>query len=163
MSSFESLGHLATHFAELAVTEVVALHEGLEKCAVLVEKTAKGEIGMYQPQAGPFQDWAELAESTKEDRVNRGFSENDPLLRTGGLRDSITHEVNSLEAVIGSTDPVMIYQEFGTPTSPPRAVLGPAAFRNKEKIKAIIGAAAMAGYFGGEKIHESLGYDMETP
>jgi len=159
---FTSMEHFATHLAKVAVGEVIALHHGLEKCAVLVEKTAKAEIGTYQAAAGPFQDWAELADVTQEERERLGFTPNDPLERSGELGKSITHETELLEAVIGSTSPVMEYMEFGTSTTPPRPVLGPAMFRNKEKIKKIIGAAAISGFVGGSVIHASLGYDMET-
>jgi hypothetical protein len=55
----------------------------------------------------------------------------------------------------------MAYQEFGTPTIPPRPVIGPAAFRNKAKIMKIIGASAVLGMTNGVRIHSSLGYDME--
>lgn len=158
---FASMAHFADHLLTAAVAEVVSLQKGMERCAVLVEKTAKAEFGTYQPQAGPFQDWAELADSTKEDRLQKGYTENDPLLRSGELRDSISHEATYNEAVIGSISPVMVYQEFGTTTIPPRPVLGPAVFRNKAKIQKIIGAAAVSGMFNGKPIHSLLGYDME--
>jgi HK97 gp10 family phage protein len=158
---FESLMSFSEHLAAAAVLEVATLEKGMERCAVTVEKSAEDEIGHYQPQVGPFQDWAELADSTKEDRLRQGYTENDPLLRSGELRDSITHESSATEAIIGSTSEIMAYQEFGTSTIPPRPVIGPAAFKNKEKIKGIIGAAAISGMFSGKPIHESLGYDME--
>lgn len=159
---FSSMEHFAGHLAHLAAAETLALHKGLEKCAMLVEKTAKAEIGTYQTAAGPFQDWAELADVTQEERERLGFTPNDPLERSGELGESITHETELLEAVIGSTSPVMEYMEFGTPTTPPRPVLGPAMFRNKEKIRKIIGGAAISGLVGGAAIHASLGYDMEV-
>lgn len=111
------------------------MQKGLKKAAKIIEKAAKDEFGEYQPKVGSFNEWAELAESTKEDRLKKGFIENDLLLRTGQLRDSIEHEVKGLEAVIGSKDEVMVYQEFGTSKIPPRPVLGPATYRNKDKIK----------------------------
>lgn len=158
MKTFSPL-QFAMHLVTLAAAEHIAMQKGLKKAAILIEKTAKGEFGVYQPEAGPFQDWEQLAESTKEQRVKQGYTENDPLLRTGKLRDSISHEVRGLEAQIGSTDDVMVYQEFGTANIPPRPVLGPAAYRNKEKIKKILGKAAVEGLIGGERIHQSLGYD----
>lgn len=152
----------ATRLLELVAEEELALHAGLKKAAKLVEKSAKSEIGHYQPEVGPFQDWAELTESTQYDRERKGFTPDDPLLRTGELRDSISSDVKGLEAQIGSDSDIMVYQEFGTATIPPRPVLGPAAFKNKEKIRAIIGTAAVSGLIGDQKIHESLGYDFET-
>lgn len=158
---FASMAHFAEHLLTASAAELLALHKGLEKCAVLIETTAKAELGTYQPAVGPFQDWAELTDSTKESRVHQGYTENDPLLRSGELKNSISHETGGLETVVGSTSPVMEYMEFGTKNMPPRPVLGPALFRNKDKIKGILGAAAISGMFNGKTIHPSLGYDME--
>lgn len=162
MKEFSSFGQLAVRFAELQLAEFTALHHGLKKAAELVEKTAQDEIGNYQPAVGPFPAWAPLAESTKEDRVRLGYTPDDPLLRSGELRDSISHQVLGLEAAIGSTSDIMVYQEFGTATIPPRPVLGPAAVHNLEKIHKIIGVAAVSGILGGERISGALGYDFET-
>lgn len=152
----------AEHLAKLAVTEVVALQAGLKGAAKLVEKEAKAEIGHYQPAMGSFQAWPELADSTKADRVRQGYTENDPLLRSGELRDSYKSEVNGYEAVIGSESDIALWQELGTSRIPARSVLGTAAFKNKNKIRAILGTAAVSGLIGEEKIHESLGYDFNT-
>jgi HK97 gp10 family phage protein len=159
--NFDDLGKFALHMAEIAVAEHIVLEHGLEKCAQRIEKTAKAEIGHYQDAVGPFQDWAELAESTKADRVKKGFTENDPGKRSGEMEESITHHVDGLEAYVGSNDQNLVYFEFGTSKQPPRPVLGPAVVRNKEHIKKIIGHAAVSGLFGGTKIHGSLGYDDE--
>lgn len=150
------------HLAGLAITEVVALKAGLEEVAKLVEKEAKKEIGHYQPEVGSFQAWPELADSTKADRVRQGYTENDPLLRSGELRDSYEHKTSGLEAIIGSESNIALYHELGTSKMPERPVLGPAAFKNKEKIRAILGAAAVSGLLGSEKIKSELGYDFKT-
>ena len=149
MREFAHLGEFVAHLATMAAAETLALHRGLKKCAVAIEATAKAEIGHYQSDAGPFLGWVELADSTKEDRVRKGFSENDPLLRTGELRDSISHQVGGLEAVIGSTSDIMVYQELGTEKIPPRAVLGPAAVHNKKLIIKTLGHAAASGLMYG--------------
>ena len=44
----------------------------------------------------------------------------------------------------------MVFHEFGTPTMPPRSVLGPAVFKNREKIEKILGRAIVEGILGGE-------------
>ena len=129
--------------------------------AVGIENTAKNKIGHYQSESGPFQEWPELADSTKADRLNKGYDPDEPLLREGTLRDSIQHEVGGLEAVIGSKSDIAAYQEFGTNRIPPRPFIGPAAFENKEKIERIIGEAAVAGIVGGRLIHPGLGYDFK--
>lgn len=153
----------AERLVEIAILENEVLHEGLKQAAKLVEKTAKDEIGHYQPEVGNFPEWAELKESTQEQRVRQGYTPNDPLLRSGELRDSISSEVEGLEAAIGSDSDIMVYQEFGTSKGiPPRPVLGPAAYRNKDNICKIIGAAAVTGIMGGKKLDQALGYDFET-
>jgi phage gpG-like protein len=75
-------------------------------------------------------------------------SATDPLLRTGELRDSISHVVDGRRAVVGSDDPVAIYQETGTSRIPPRPFLSTAAVLVGEDAAKAIGAAvgnAVAG------------------
>lgn len=154
-----SLLEAALHFASREVAIHKAGTAALERVAKRIEATAKSEFGVYQPGVGPFGAWPELAESTKEERERLGFTPDDPLLRTGGLRDGISHRVADLEAEIGSDDDVMVYQEFGTEHIPPRPVLGPAAERNHDVILAELGGAVVAGIIGGDLVHPSLGYD----
>lgn len=161
MREFDSLERFAEHLAVASVAIVQLEHKALEKCARLVEKTAKDEIGQYQPAVGPFPEWAPLADSTEYEKTRLGYPVDAPLLREGDLRDSIEHEVRGNEAVIGSKSDIAAYQEFGTATIPPRPFIGPAAFRNHEKIKRILGAAVMGGLAGGSAIHRALGYDSE--
>lgn len=158
---FGSLEALAVRLVAQAMKQDVILNAGLEKICQAVENTAKGEIGTYQPAVGPFPAWAELADSTKADRLAKGFTENDPLLRDGALRESISHEVHALEAVVGSDSDIAVYQEFGTVKIPPRPFLGPAAIRNHEKIEKIAGEAALAGLIGTDQVHASLGYNQK--
>jgi len=162
MTNFSSFGAFAAHLLTLQASEALALHHGLKKVAFLVEGKAKAEIGTYQDAEGPFEEWAELAESTKSDRFNKGFTENDPGLRTGAMNNSIDNVVNGLEAVVGSDDQNLVYFELGTDKQPPRSVLGMAALRNEEKIKDILGHAAVTGIVGGSLIDKKLGYDFDT-
>jgi hypothetical protein len=161
MREFHSMGSFAEHLLTLVAAETIALHKGLEVCAKHVEKTAKDEIGFYQGEVGSFPAWAELTDETEAEKARLGFETGAPLLRTGELRDSIGHEVGPLEAAIGSTSDVMLYQEIGTEHIPPRPVLGPAIIHNSKRIEAILGAAAVSGLIGGERIHAALGYDGE--
>lgn len=160
MKTFKSAALFAQHLSELATVEEAALQKGLTQVAKAIAKTARAEIGHYQPEVGMFPAWKELADSTKEDRVHLGFSENEPLLRTGALRNSISYTVGRLEAVIGSTSDTMIVHELGTAKVPPRPVLGSAAFRNKRKIEQLIGFAAVSGLLRQQPIHPALHYDF---
>lgn len=117
----------------------------LEEAGSVIDTYAKAQIGHYDltPPAG-FPSWPQLADSTKKDRVREGFPENEPLLRTGELRDSIHHEVLDFDlAVVGSDSDIMVYQELGTETIPPRPVMGPAAVRMGPKVADMIGAAVV--------------------
>lgn len=158
--NFGSLGSLAQHLASHVVADLHSAQKGLAKAAELIEQTAKQEIGHYQDAAGPFPEWESLAPETEEEKARLGYPLDAPLLRTGAMRDSIKHEVRPLEAIIGATDPKMAFHEFGTSRGvPPRPVLGPALYRNLEKVKHLVGYAAVAGMVGEDPIHPSLGYE----
>lgn len=145
MKEFGSLAQFAAHLVALEAGVALAAHHGLKKVAVEIERTAKSEFGEYQPAVGGFGAWSPLAEATKADRVRKGYTPDDPLLRSGKLRGSVSHEVSWLEAVIGSDSDVMVYQELGTSKIPPRPVLGPAAERNKDTIERILGGMVAKG------------------
>jgi hypothetical protein len=160
MKTFKSPGEFAKFLHKVALKEHSFLKHGLEESAKLVQDTAKSEFGIYQDEVGNFPAWAELTDATKLDRVRQGYTENEPLLRSGELRDSITYQIQDfiklLTALIGSPSDIMVYQELGTVHIPPRPVLGPAGFRNKEKIIAIIAAAALAGLLGADRVEQSF-------
>jgi hypothetical protein len=158
---FPSLESLAMHLTSSAVADLKNVKHGLEASALLIEITAKAEIGHYQPAVGPFQEWAPLAQSTEDEKARLGYPADAPLERTLALHDSITHETEEWEATIGSTDQVMEYQEFGTDKIPPRPVIGTALYRNLKEIQRLIGNAAVSGFVGGDPIHPSLGYEVE--
>lgn len=151
----------ALHFAALDVAIHERMKEGLSVVAQRIEDTARAEIGHYQDAIGPFPEWDPLAQSTEEDKARLGYPLDAPLLRTGETRDSFSHQVDGLEAVIGSTDEKLVFHELGTSKIPPRPVLGPAVERNGKFIKRIIGRAVVSGFVGGSSIHASLGYDKE--
>ena len=120
---------------------------------------AKAEIGYYQPQVGDFPAWAPLADSTEAEKARLGAPLGAPLLRHGGLYASFGHEVLSHdEGIVGSTDPTLIYHEFGTEKMPPRPVLGPAVFKSRKEIERILGRAVVAGILGGEVVQDGVDY-----
>ena len=126
-----SFADLASRLSRMASAEGDKVY--LEAVGSKIEKDAKEIIGHYQrSDTGPFPEWEELAPSTKADRVSQGFTANDPLLRTGELRDSIGHEVRGRSVAIGSDLDIAIFQEMGTATIPPRPFLRIAAFRSKK-------------------------------
>jgi len=140
---------LAAKFGEIALAQHEMEQHALEKVGKLVEKRAKEKIGEYQEEAGPFVGWADLADSTKADRVNKGFPEDEPLLRTGQMRDSVEHVVIDSEVQVGSDSDIAVYQELGTATIPPRSFLGGAVADELPAIMDIIGDSAAAALIGG--------------
>ena len=137
---------------------VLEVNSGLDLCARLIENTAKEEIGHYQAEHGPFPAWAPLADSTMREKTRLGYtgrlSADDPLYRTGEMRDSIEHRTEDLEAEIGTDSEIAPYHEFGTSKMPPRPFLGPSLVRNKENIEKIIGgfaATALVSFDSGSE------------
>lgn len=131
-----SLLEFAAFATELVVEIDHAKAAALEKAAKIIEKEAKRVIGTYD------YEWPQLAERTQEERARLGFSENEPLLRTGELRDSISTNIvkRGEEATIGSSLKRAIYQELGTATIPPRSFLVQAAVHKEKEIYEKTGA-----------------------
>ena len=149
--SFNDLGTFAVHLAAREVALTKSLSVGMERALTVIENDAKDQIGHYQPGIGAFPAWADLAPSTEAEKARMGAPADAPLLRTGGLYASFGHDVVSpSEGVVGSTDPTMVFHEFGTARMPPRPVLGPAMLRSMPKVQKILGVALVEGIIGGE-------------
>ncbi len=147
MREFSLVGFVE-HLAAMTIEIEHETQEGLEEAARIVEREAKAEIGTYQPEAGEFAAWAELADATKDDRVKQGYTENDPLLRDGTMRDSIEHMVIGHTAHIGSDSAIAEYQELGTARIPARSFLGGAAFRKAPEVAEVIGSHFVTALVG---------------
>lgn len=151
-SSFRSLAR----FLEVAAIEALDQKKALDAAARIIQKAAKDKIGEYQSQAGQSIAWADLADSTKDDRIRQGYPEDEPGLRDGTMRDSIDRRSNAEMATVGSDDDKMVYFELGTAKQPPRSVLAGAAYENSEKVANAIGRQVFSklvgkGVFGGEQ------------
>ncbi|MDY3551402.1 hypothetical protein R5W24_000478 [Gemmata sp. JC717] len=148
MKQFGDMGSFAAHLLTAAVAVQKAEHKLLAHVGKVVEKRAKAKIGEYQDAAPPFAGWAELADATKAERVKQGFPEDEPLLRTGDMRDSIGHTVQGNEVTIGSNNDKAVWQELGTETIPPRSFLGGAMAEELPKLKEILGEGVVAALVG---------------
>jgi hypothetical protein len=87
-----------------------------------VATDAKAAIGTYE------YGWPQLADSTKQNRVSAGFSENEPLIRRGDMRASVAWKAElspeGAEGLVYSDDKIALYQELGTNRGiPPRSFL----------------------------------------
>jgi HK97 gp10 family phage protein len=119
-----SLTEFAAFAGTLAIAVDHAQHEALEKAAVIVETEAKRVIGTYE------YGWPRLAESTLKHKAG-----DTPLLETGEMRDSISHQVDGHEARIGSNMDIALYHELGTSKMPPRPFLQGAVHHKAEEIR----------------------------
>ena len=151
MMEFKSFEAFGAHLIALGIKEHLIQHELLEQACVEIEALSKQKIGEYQQAAGPFEAWASLAESTKEQRVAQGYSEDDPGLRSGQMRDSIEHKVSGHEGHVGSNDDNLLWFELGTVKQPARSVLGASAFELEPHIRREIGLEYTAFLSGGSR------------
>jgi len=119
---FSSLGEFAAFAGTLALRKLAADVQGRSvighSLAVAVRERI-GDAAMLPPP---------LADATVADRVAKGFSPNETLLRTGELKRSIGWEhTGVLSTVVGSRDPKAVYHELGTATIPRRPFLAATA------------------------------------
>jgi len=98
------------------------INESLIEICEFLKIKAKEKFGHYQT------GWDQLAAATQADRVAKGYSANEPLLRDGTLKESVEYTITNNSAFVGSKDIIMLYQEKGTTTTgwgkgiPPRPV-----------------------------------------
>lgn len=140
------LEQFARELSSASASIATGLEAGFRVIVKEIEETAKEEIGVYQPAYGPFDAWAPLAGSTKAERVRQGYSEDEPLLRSGELRDSIESDIVGLAAIVGTKNAIGLWQEVGTCHIPPRPFIGPAYVRMIEPLMESIGRAISNGY-----------------
>lgn len=137
------------YLASTPVRLEAQLRTAMKHQASHLQKEAREEVGHYQEAAGPFPAWSPLADSTMDDRVRKGFTPDDPGLRTGGMRDSYKASVEGNKIILGSPSDEALWFEEGTIRQPPRPVIGPAIFRNTETITKHLAesvSAVMAGH-----------------
>lgn len=156
MKQFGDMGSFAAHLLTAAAAVKQAEHKLLDRVGKDVKKRAKGKIGEYQDAAPPFAGWAELADSTKADRLRQGYPEDEPLLRSGEMRDSVGHTVHGNEVTIGSNSDKAVWQELGTEHIPPRSFLGGAMAEELPRLKEILGEGTVAALVGKDVFQGKL-------
>src|SRR5271155_3087455 len=92
--------------------------------------------------------WPDLAPATIADKQAHGFPAPKPLLRTGEMRDSITHSVDGNQGCVGSDSQIAVYQELGTRHIPPRSFLVSSAISSEDRIHRMAAAVTMAALSG---------------
>lgn len=113
----------------IAIEGLHALEQALAQLDLAATQRAALDKAAQQLDAAVKQ---ELSHRPGEDHVF-------PWYRSGALHNSISHEAEGDRAVIGSADPVAVYQELGTRTDPPRPFLAAAASARAEAIAHEIG------------------------
>src|SRR5271165_3549869 len=143
MMEFDSPGAFADHLLRIAATLPVAQAAAMDHGAKVIQDAAKASLGHDQLAAGPFGAWPDLSERTKTERTEQGYSDNEPLKRSGLLGEHIERCAEAREARVGVPDmevshpydnrtenigEIAVDLEFGTWDIPPRSFLGRAAF-----------------------------------
>lgn len=176
MTEFSSVGEFIAHLGRIGPAAQLTVNRGFHHAVEVVWEESRHEIGTYQDEAGPFPAWAPLAETTLAGwddahghhypgKEELGYAPPDnPLLRTGELRDAIEMAVTQNHGVVGvpsrvvgngtPEDPardvgdVATELELGTRHMPPRSFLGRALFVKTQEVVAIIGHAVIQGLAG---------------
>ena len=140
MTELVSLTEMASIFLRAEAALPMASGRAIEKAADLVLEQIKSEPGEYQTGAGPFASWAPLAQSTLDDKAQKGWPSPSPELRSGDLRDSYEKTIVSHhEAHVGSNSDIAVYQELGTSKMPPRSIIGLAGAKKEHEIYEMTG------------------------
>ena len=145
MASF--LRHIqhVTHVLDSVASN--ALAEAMDAKVKEMVEFARGMIGTYENEG----NWPQLSEVTQQDRERLGFPPNEPLLRTGDLRDSYSYDLTVTPSVIflmvGSDDVRAVFNELGTATMPPRPVLMPTASHFETEMEEILGEKVAKALF----------------
>lgn len=135
---------LADHFAELAATGDIKVALAAHICA---ENTRRRAHDIF----GDPQKLQTLADATQTERERLGYPANEPLVRTGELRDSLKVKAEGPVAVVGSELEMMAWHEFGISRTPSRPVLGIATAETSVENGVVIVAGAKAIATGDDR------------
>jgi hypothetical protein len=155
-NGFFDLAEAAAKFAAFGETMKAANEAILTEWAVTVRDKAKAAIGTYRYK------WPQLADATQREREQEGYTANEPLLRTGEMRDSISAMVQMYSAqhgraVVGSTSDIAVWQELGTSRGiPPRSFLYASAKRSEKDVKKIARKFVRAAWLSAGRDNEIL-------
>ena len=159
MKTFEDFLAAAAHIGGRTLALDAAIESALESVGKHVEEAIQVKFGQYQDASGSYPAWAQLTETTRRERLRLGFTPNDPLLRTGASRGSVSFVTDSgpIEdsVTIGSTSQIVFFHEVGYFNArtqrfvEPRATHGPALIEERDKIRSLLGTAVVVGMTRG--------------
>ena len=134
MQRFDSLEKFAAHLDIMALKVGIVPYETAALVAPVLAESIKDVFGKDPPLAT-------LAQSTQIERARLGYSTNEPLVRSGSLRETVEHATEFNLAIAGSNDPVARYSEDGAPNRPPRPVFRIGAIASLPLVKRIFKGA----------------------
>lgn len=136
MRSFDNLADFSNHLADLSERMPRITMNALRPAAMLIQHEAQGMLGTYQEDTLGGPAWAPLSERRRRARLHAGQSENQPLLASRELHDSIAVDVHRTYAVIGSPLDKAVEMERGVASRnvPPRPFLAKAAARKTHEV-----------------------------
>ena len=146
-------GDFARFLATVRARLPEAEQAGLKASSDLLLAEVQDEAGHYQGAVDGLPAWERLADSTTAGRTRSGYAPNDPLLASGGLRDSYEAQVHGDHAEVGSHDPVAGYVEAGHDDTghgrlPPRPIVGGSLFRRVDDVVAALVAPTIKALEG---------------
>jgi hypothetical protein len=161
LNDLMSLGEAARALQNAKNPMEAAGERAIVRICKILTKESKSAIGNYRPGYS----WPQLAQSTQAERARLGYAPNEPLLRTGELRDSIGWEAPFKEmgmsvGFVFSTSEIAVYHELGTSKIPPRSFLLPALALKMPQIERILASEferGMADIFHKWKMVFELG------
>jgi phage gpG-like protein len=147
MKTLSLLGAVA-EFSAMKIELDAIEHAVIVRACQLVCEAARDAIGKEHDY------WPALQPETVAERLRAGYAADQPLLRTGELKNSISWRAEGLTGLVGSDNDKAVYHELGTSSIPPRPFLVPAAQQMEHRIVDMAGRAA-AAVIGGRGLHGS--------
>ena len=152
---FKTVAEFATFLGRRAGEHKIPLELAAREASIILERRVKK---IY----GDNTKLAHLAPATVQERIDLGYSPDDPLLRTGELlRDKVERFHSGMTAAVGTHEIINAYHEFGyvnarTGTSvPPRPVFKIALEEMEEDVEILLQAAA-------GRLLEGMGAEVES-
>jgi len=139
---FKSYGEFAAFLGRRAGEHKIPLEIAAREASVLLENRVRA---IY----GDNEKLAHLAPSTQVERVSKGYTPNDPLLRDGALlRSKVERFHEGMTAAVGTPEIINAYHEFGYVNArtgksvTPRPVFKIALEEMEPDVEALLQAAA---------------------
>lgn len=160
MKEFTSFESLSYEIANRTAMLPQSFHHAVDALGEAIKDSAQKKLGVYQEAEGPFAAWSPLAEATMDEREALGYPRDQPLLRTGELRDSVVKETDGNTTVVGvpvgKLGTVAVAQEFGTDRIPARSFLGGTAFAYIGTAQKVLGHVTVNTF-----MREGISYNIQ--